>query len=144
MQILIAEDDETSRMILSSILKKKGYEVLVAKNGQEAIKLYESMEKPALVILDWMMPHFTGVELVKIFKQNDSSEVPYVLLLTGRDKERDLSFALNKGADDFIRKPYNPDEFWARLNVGRRTLAAQKALIKTQQELISMTLVIKI
>lgn len=136
MQILIAEDDETSRMILTAILKKKGYEVLVAKNGQEAIDLYETMEKPALLILDWMMPQYTGVELVEKFKKCKDTEVPYILLLTGRDKDRDLSYALNKGADDFIKKPYNPDEFWARLNVGRRTLDTQKALIKTQQELL--------
>ena len=136
MQILIAEDDETSRMILTAILKKKGYDVLVAQNGQEAIDLYDGMEKPALVILDWMMPHFTGVELVERFKQSEDTEVPYILLLTGRDKDRDLSYALNKGADDFIKKPYNPDEFWARLNVGRRTLDTQKALIKTQKELL--------
>ena len=139
MQILIADDDETSRMILTAILKKNGYKVFVAKNGQEAMDFYGEMEKPALMILDWMMPHYTGVELAERFKQSDDVEVPYILLLSGRDQDRDLSYALNKGADDFIRKPYNPDEFWARLNVGRRTLDTQKTLIKTQQELLYLS-----
>jgi two-component system, cell cycle response regulator len=135
MDILIAEDDLTSKRILESILSKKGYNVFSCSNGYEALQVFSQNPKISLFIVDWMMPQVSGLEVCKLVKEQNPDNPPYVILLTAKDSKSDLIFALNEGADDYISKPYDLDELWARLNVAKRTVQLQNSLIKTKQRL---------
>lgn len=104
MNILIADDEPQMVKILSSYFKKEGFTVLEAKDGQEALDIFEST-KIDLAILDWMMPNIDGVEACKYIKE--SSDVK-VLMLTAKGQSEDEIHALNSGADDYIKKPFNP------------------------------------
>ncbi|MGL4453956.1 MAG: response regulator transcription factor [Sarcina sp.] len=104
MNILIAEDEEHMSKILELYLKKEGFDVTVTANGEEALnQLYE--RKFDLAILDWMMPKMSGIEACKEIKNNFSLKV---IMLTAKDTTEDEIFALELGADDYIRKPFDP------------------------------------
>ena len=128
MKVLIAEDDMTSRLILDSILKKWEFTPVLACNGKEAWDVMQSEDAPRLVILDWQMPEMSGIEVCKKIRENDTSDPPYLIVLTSRDEKKDIVKALDAGANDFISKPYNNEELQARINVGKRMVELQSAL----------------
>jgi len=128
MKVLIAEDDMTSRLILDSILKKWEFTPVLACNGKEAWDVMQSEDAPRLVILDWQMPEMSGIEVCKKIRENDTSDPPYLIVLTSRDEKKDIVKALDAGANDFISKPYNNEELRARINVGKRMVELQSAL----------------
>lgn len=135
MKILIAEDDLTSRNILALLLEKQGYEVVSTTNGEEA---WAEMQKPdaaRLAILDWVMPGMDGVEVVRRLRSMPGTNPPYVLMLTARGDKEDVVAGLQAGADDYLSKPFNPDELRARVEVGRRVLTLQAQLAAQVQEL---------
>ena len=113
-QILVVEDDATQREILVYNLRKQGYEVRFAADGDEAeLELAEGV--PDLILLDWMMPGVSGLELARrIRKGADTREVP-VIMLTARAEEEDVIRGLDVGADDYITKPYSVSELLARV-----------------------------
>jgi len=135
MRILIADDDQTSRMVLEAMLTKNGYEVLSTTNGLEALKILQGQNAPRLVILDWMMPHLDGLEVIRRIRATASEQTPYILLLTARDEKSDIVVGLETGADDYLVKPFDPGELRARVEVGRRMIEIQKAL-RTHQEIL--------
>lgn len=128
MKVLIAEDDLTSRLILGSILKKWEFTPVLACNGKEAWDIMQSEDAPRLVILDWQMPEMSGIEVCKKIRENDTSDPPYLIVLTSRDEKKDIVKALDAGANDFISKPYDNEELQARINVGKRMVELQSAL----------------
>ena len=132
MKILIAEDDKTSRKMLAAVLKKAGYEIIETSDGQEALDILKTNDSPNLVILDWMMPGYNGIELCEWIRankgQNSKDIVPYVLLLTAKSSSQDNVVALNSGADDIITKPFEPAELKARIRVGERMIDLQQKL----------------
>src|SRR5438552_8376258 len=119
-RVLVAEYDPGSRRIMQLDLAKWGYEVRTASDGLEAVQVLESPEAPNLAILDWMMPGFDGIEIVRKMRQTMHGIPSYLILLTSRIDKEDLVQELEAGADDFLRKPYDPGELRARLNVGAR------------------------
>jgi two-component system, cell cycle response regulator len=135
-RILIAEDDPVSRRVLEAFAAKRGYEVLTASNGQEALDRLSAESAPRLAILDWMMPGVEGTEVCRRLREQ-ARERPYiyVLLLTARTDREDLLQGLQAGADDYIRKPFDPAELDARLRTGQRILDLQDKLIAAREEL---------
>jgi len=135
MKILIAEDDSTSRRILAAILKKWGYEPVVTEDGLAAWNVLQQPDAPKLLLLDWNMPKIEGPEICRRLKGENSSDPPYVILLTGREEKGDIVLGLDAGANDYIVKPYDPEELQARIRVGRRMLELQASLMEAHAAL---------
>ena len=123
MRILIADDDRMSTMMLSRSLERWGFEVVVAHDGVSAWGHIQSSTPPALAIVDWMMPGIDGLELCRRIRGANLAAPVYVILLTSRNSRQDLVAGLQAGADDYLTKPFDPDELQARIHVGQRTLA---------------------
>jgi putative two-component system response regulator len=129
LNILIAEDEAISLRRLQHFLEKWGHHVIAAGNGREALEKFLSLEMD-LVITDWMMPEMDGMELVGHIR-NRGSDKPYVytILLTSRGEKEDVVRGLSEiGVDDYVVKPFEPDELRARLSVGERTVRLERAL----------------
>lgn len=133
-QILIVDDDPTMRLTLSRSLKKQGYEVFVATNGEEGLK--EALRLcPALIVCDWMMPVMDGLEVCRHVKAEDTLANTYFILLTARDQVVDIVQGLENGADDFLSKPPDMNELKARVRAGLRLYQANHALQLQKQYL---------
>jgi len=135
MKILIAEDEPVSRRLLQATLTKWGYEVTLACDGNEA---WEKLQQPAsapLLILDWQMPGMDGLALCERIRQQKALSSLYIILLTARGTKEDLVRGLEAGADDYIAKPFDPQELQARVHVGTRVIGLQHALGERVQEL---------
>jgi phosphoserine phosphatase RsbU/P len=128
MHILIAEDDLTSRTVLTALLQKQGHQVLATEDGGQAWEKMQLADRPSMAILDWMMPVMDGPELCRRIRTLSADLPPYIILLTTRSEKRDIVAGLQAGADDYITKPYDPGELEARVGVGQRMLALQSAL----------------
>jgi DNA-binding response OmpR family regulator len=112
---LVVEDDEQIAHILRFILQREGFEVQVAADGRRAEALIDSLPPPAIVTLDVMLPHADGYALLaRIRARADWQAVP-VVLLTARSQEKDIVRALDGGANDYLVKPFRPDELRARV-----------------------------
>ncbi len=127
MNILVAEDDKLTRTRLARFLEKWGHEVTAVENGREALELFR--ERPVdLVISDWMMPAMDGPELVRHVRSSSGPFV-YVILLTSRGDKNDIVSGLfDIGVDDYVVKPFDPDELRARISVGERTVRLERRL----------------
>jgi phosphoserine phosphatase RsbU/P len=128
MRALIADDDRIATEILSSALRRMNLDVMVANDGGAAWDLLAAGGGPSLAIIDWMMPTVDGLELCRRIRQDAAHAHMYVILLTGRDERKDIVAGLDAGADDYIVKPFDPDELRARVQVGIRVLALQERL----------------
>jgi sigma-B regulation protein RsbU (phosphoserine phosphatase) len=122
-RILIADDDRTSTMLLGRTLEQWGFEVVLANDGAAAWQHIVGDNPPALGIVDWMMPGIDGIELCRRVRATPLRSPVYLILLTARNSRQDLVEGLDAGADDYLTKPFHPDELRARIRVGQRTLA---------------------
>jgi phosphoserine phosphatase RsbU/P len=129
-RILIADDDRMSTMMLGRTLEGWGFEVVVVQDGAAAWEQISGKQPPALAIVDWMMPGLDGIELCRRIRATTLPSQVYVILLTARTSRQDLVAGLEAGADDYLTKPFDPDELRARIHVGQRTLALM-ANVKT-------------
>lgn len=141
-KILAAEDDEDIRDLIHFNLFKENYEVFLAKDGAEAIKLAFE-HTPDLAILDIMMPHKDGITCCKEIKNNPATENMNIILLTAKGTEEDIVLGLEAGADDYITKPFSPKILMARVKAilrrkAGRISANQETILKHD---ISMNLV---
>jgi putative two-component system response regulator len=119
MRILVVDDDLTSVVMLEHFLGELGYEVSVAYNGYEADEMIRDRDF-RVVISDWEMPEMSGVELCRSIRKRNLGSYVYFVLLTSREGTHDLIEALEAGADDFISKPFQPDELRVRLHAADR------------------------
>ena len=110
-RILIAEDQETLRASISRNLRARGFQVIEAANGMEALSLWDA-EQPQLLILDVMMPRMDGLEVCR--RVRERSTVP-IIVLTAMDAESDKVAAFDLGADDYLCKPFSVEELLARV-----------------------------
>ena len=126
-KILIADDEARMRALVRDYLRVKGYQVLEAENGAEALAVFEREPDIALVLLDVMMPELDGFETLKELRR--ISEVP-VLMLTARSEERDELRGFSLGADEYIAKPFSPKVLMARVYaVLKRTAANPEGVV---------------
>ncbi len=135
MRALIADDDRIATEILSKALQRMNIDVAVANDGGAAWELLTTGDGPSLAIIDWMMPTVDGLELCRRIRQDAARAHMYVILLTGRDDRKDVVAGLDAGADDYIVKPFDPDELRARVQVGIRVLNLQERLADRVAEL---------
>ncbi|HLA35294.1 MAG TPA: response regulator [Rhodocyclaceae bacterium] len=113
--ILVVEDDDSIAMLLRFILEREGYLVVYAAEGRQAQNLIATMAPPNLVLLDIMLPYIGGFDLLDFIRSRDAWKDSPVLMLTAKGTERDIARALDAGADDYIVKPFQPDEMKARI-----------------------------
>lgn len=112
--ILVVEDEQAQRLILQHNLEEAGYEVVTAEDGEvglEHIKDY----KPDIIVLDWMMPKLSGIELCRQIKSASNTKKTPVIMLSARSEEVDRIRGLEIGADDYISKPYSIKEILVRI-----------------------------
>jgi len=134
-KILAAEDNPVFQSMLRAILTKWGYEVIVAKDGNEALRVLEADNAPRLAILDWMMPGIDGVDVCRRVRAVGREPYIYILLLTARTDSEDLVEGIDSGADDYLTKPFNAPELRARLRAGQRILELQEQLLAAREAL---------
>jgi|ERR1035437_312544 DNA-binding response OmpR family regulator len=114
MKILIVEDETMTLKMLSMKLKKDGYEVIQAEDGRMAMEYIEKEGCPDMVITDIMMPFFSGLEVVEKVRKQLLSKIP-IIVLSAMGQEESVSSAFALGADDYITKPFNPNELSMRV-----------------------------
>jgi DNA-binding response OmpR family regulator len=119
--ILVADDEEDVRELITYRLTRSGYDVIDAVDGEDAFRL-ASERVPDLMVLDVMMPRLDGYELTRRVRAEESLRSVPVILLTARSQETDVGRGFEVGADDYLKKPFNPDELVARVRavLGRR------------------------
>lgn len=127
MNILVAEDDKLTRTRLVRFLEKWGHDVTAQENGRDALDVFQERAID-LVITDWMMPKMDGPELVRHVR-GSPKPFAYIILLTSRGDKTDIVSGLfDIGVDDYVVKPFDPDELRARISVGERTVRLERRL----------------
>ncbi len=119
--VLIAEDEGALVTLLRYNLEREGYRVVEATDGEEAI-LLAAEEKPDLVLLDWMLPQLSGIEVCRRLRAKPETRNVPIIMLTARGEEADRIRGLNTGADDYITKPFSMTELLARLRAVMRRI----------------------
>jgi two-component system phosphate regulon response regulator PhoB len=119
--VLVAEDESARVTLLRYNLEREGYRVLDTQDGEEAL-LIASEEKPDVIILDWMMPQLSGIEVCRRLRQRQETRNVPILMLTARGEETDRIRGLDTGADDYITKPFSMTELLARLRAVMRRI----------------------
>ena len=127
MRILIADDEPSTRDTLAALLAEH-YEVIMAHDGTEAWSILERDDTPTLAIIDWVMPGIDGLEICRKIRQMDGAGYIYTIILSAKSNQDDLITGLEAGADDYLRKPFDPEELRARLRAGERILKLQSEL----------------
>lgn len=125
LKILIADDEPVARKVLTAFLEKEKYQVIVADDGTNALKILQGNDAPPIAILDWMMPGLSGLQVCSRLRAANLKIRPYVMMVSAKTGKNDISIALDAGADDYLSKPFNPGELMARLRVARRTIEHQ-------------------
>jgi DNA-binding response OmpR family regulator len=128
MKVLLAEDEAVSRRLMEVHLDKWGFKVIGARDGAEAWVQLQQQPDIEMAVLDWMMPEIDGVDLVHRIRNELPGRSLYVIVCTARAGVEDLVTALDAGADDYLAKPFRQEELRARLRVGVRTVALERAL----------------
>jgi len=135
MKVLIAEDDKVSRRLLQATLGRLGFDVVTTENGAQAWQALQAADAPRLAILDWMMPELDGVDVCRNVRQRQDGPYVYIILLTARGQKKDVVTGLEAGADDYLIKPFDPQELRSRITVGERILRLEAALEAKVREL---------
>jgi two-component system, cell cycle response regulator len=133
--ILIADDDKLSRRILQTTLEKAGYRVIAVDDGVTAGRFLCQQDGPRLALLDWMMPGMDGLEVIRAVRQQTGMPYVHMILLTSRQSKEDIIAGLESGADDYLTKPFDPQELRARLRTGERILRLEDSLVKAREEM---------
>jgi len=135
MRIVIADDDDVSRLVLRAMLTKRGHDVVATSDGNEAWQAFQVEDPPKLAILDWMMPEIDGVEVCRRVRAAPKLKALYLILLTSRESKEHVLEGLRAGANDYITKPFDRDELEARVNVGVQVVQLQAELALRVSEL---------
>jgi len=123
-RVLIVEDEPPLVELLSYNLEKAGFQIHIARDGEEALLAVEE-RKPDLILLDWMLPYVSGIEICRRIRRNPETRNVPIIILTARGEEDDRIRGLEAGADDYVVKPFSPSELVARVHaVLRRTRPA--------------------
>ena len=121
-RLLIAEDHDKARRALKNLLERKGFSVVEAADGDEAMEALSAGDAPSIAILDLEMPGRSGLDICRTVRSNASGRYTYLILITAREGEDDIAEAMAARADDFIRKPFGVSEVIARVRNGGRTM----------------------
>lgn len=127
-KILLVEDEEGVASFVKTELELEGYQVVWAQDGKEALELFKK-EKPTLILLDWMLPIYDGITVLRRIRKQ--SNVP-IIMLTAKNSASDISSALDQGLDDYITKPFDIEELFARIRVILRRLKRENKRENTE------------
>lgn len=119
--VLVVEDEEALAMLLQYNLEKEGYNVVATADGEEAAMLVREIE-PDLVLLDWMLPSLSGIELCRRLRSRSETRNLPIVMITARGEEADRIRGLDTGADDYITKPFSTTELMARIRAVLRRI----------------------
>lgn len=134
MRILVAEDKATTRLFLETILKNWGYEVIGVSNGTQALEVLMRIDAPRLALIDWKMPGMDGLEVIRSVRKIHVEEYVYAIIVTGKDSNEDLLEGMAAGADDYITKPFDPQELKVRLRAAERVINLQSELSEARRQ----------
>jgi len=130
MKVLIAEDDFISSKFLENFLGKMGYSPVMVQDGLDAWRALRQDQEIRLIVSDWMMPRMDGVELCRRIRSENADRYLYFIIITARENREDVIEGLEAGADDFIVKPFNPEELKCRIKIGERILGLQDRILQ--------------
>jgi two-component system, OmpR family, phosphate regulon response regulator PhoB len=139
MRILIVEDDPALIELLKYNLEAEGFETAIVEDGDNAMAAIED-EQPDLIILDWMLPNTSGIEICRQIRQHSSIKNLPVIMLTARSEETDRVRGLKTGADDYVVKPFSPKELLARIDAVMRRAYPEKQADALRYEDIELNL----
>jgi two-component system cell cycle response regulator len=126
-QILVVDDSPVSRKLVEQALEAADYSLLFAQSGREALDLFRR-HAPSIVVTDWMMPDFSGLELCERIRGDAQREYTYVIMLSAKAEKDHVVKGLAAGADDYLTKPFDPSELLARVGVGCRTVELHREI----------------
>ena len=126
-QILVVDDSPVSRKLVEQALEVADYSLLFAKSGREALDLFRQ-HSPSIVVTDWMMPDFSGLELCERIRADAQREYTYVIMLSAKAEKDHVVKGLAAGADDYLTKPFDSGELLARVGVGCRTVELHREI----------------
>jgi two-component system, cell cycle response regulator len=135
MKILIADDELVSRKMLQKTLERAGYEVTAVEDGRQAADQLCPADGPRLALLDWMMPKLDGPGVCREVRKRKEQSYVYMVLLTSKEAKEDVVAGLESGADDYLTKPFDPEELKARLRTGLRILHLEDRLVEAREEM---------
>jgi diguanylate cyclase (GGDEF)-like protein len=133
-RVLVVEDDPGMRTLLKAMLLGVGHEVFEAVDGQQGFEMALEIQ-PQIMIVDWLMPEMSGVELTRALRQTRTGRGVYILLLTGVEEDDKLVEAFEAGVDDFMLKPLKPRLLAARLRAGQRVVNLQQEVERDREEI---------
>ena len=141
MKILIADDDAVTRLMLEKAIGKMGFEVVSAADGAQAWEIITSGKPPEIVVVDWLMPGMEGVEICRRLRSLESGTRKYTfaILLTAKSDKKDIIAGMEAGADDYISKPFDPQELEVRIRAGRRIVELQDQLRSANEKLLQLS-----
>ena len=113
-KILIVDDEPAQQQLLRYNIEKAGYDILLADNGKDALLIIEEV-KPDLIILDWMIPEASGIDVCRELRSHSETRLLPILMLSARGEVGDRALGLDSGADDYITKPFSPRELVSRI-----------------------------
>jgi two-component system NtrC family sensor kinase len=128
MRILIADDDSITRKLLERIARDAGFDPIVVTNGNAAWEILSQDNPPRIVVLDWVMPGHSGIEVCAKLRSRIEAVYIYVLIVTSKIDTVDSLAGFEAGADDYIAKPIDRAQFLARLNAGKRIIQRERTL----------------
>lgn len=120
-KVLVVEDDEAIAAMLKYNLKAEGFNVVHTDDGAEAVQMVEE-ERPDIILLDWMLPNVSGIEICRRLRHSDKTRNIPILMVTARGEESDKLMGLDYGADDYVTKPFSPAELIARMKAVLRRI----------------------
>lgn len=134
LRILVVDDDASMRVMLKAVLDRAGHEVQVASDGRQGMDMALDLQ-PQLMIVDWLMPEMTGIELTRSLRQTKVGRSVYIIILTSLEDEDRLIEAFEGGVDDFITKPLKPRILAARIRAGQRVIKLQQEIERDREEI---------
>jgi len=137
--VLVADDSAVYRKLVEQALSESQYAVMFAKSGREAVDIF-AKHRPALVITDWMMPDFSGIELCENIRQRFPESYTYIIILTGMSQKSEVVKGLTAGANDYLTKPFDREELLARTGVGKRVIELHRQIEKKNRLLEELAL----
>jgi len=128
MRILVVDDDAVTRLALENLFTQRGCEVVSAALAEEAYELLQKEDAPRLAIVDWGLPGMSGLELCRKVRDCDTGRRTHLIMLTVKTSTDDVVTGLNAGADDYVRKPFDIDELYARVRAAERLMVLEDQL----------------
>jgi diguanylate cyclase (GGDEF)-like protein len=132
--VLVVDDSPVYRKLVEQVLAGEPFSLIFAGNGAEAMDLFQQ-HSPCMVITDWMMPDFSGLELCQRIRSDNARPYTYVILMTSNTEKGNVVKGLQAGADDYLTKPFDPGEMLARIGVGRRIIDLNREIALKSQKL---------